>query len=170
MWLHRSGNEPQSVISLISLRTPALGFLFLKHGLLQLTFGKKAHYSGDVSKNATFWLSTQDSGNQAFSKRASDVRTPESVLLQKALWKLCVLSLQQRHTSQLLTLFDCDSKAEAMGTQASELSRSPGEAGGLRFHLSAVCSSFRGARAPPPGRLQNHWHCLWPTSICWSKE
>ena len=32
--------------------------------------------------------------------------------------------------------------------------RSPGEARGLRFHLSALCSSFRGARAPPPGRLQ----------------
>ena len=48
-----------------------------------------------------------DSGQRKpglFHKRSNDMRTLELVLLLKALWNLCVLSLQQPHESQLPTL------------------------------------------------------------------
>ena len=133
----------------------------------RLTFGKKAQYSGGLPENAIFCPPTQDSGNQAFPIKGH-MRNSESVLLLKALWKLCVLSLQQPHASQLPTLPRLRFESRSDRTPASALS--PGEAGGLRFLLSAVCSSFRCASAPPPGRLQNHWHSLWPATTCWWKE
>ena len=73
-----------------------------------------------------------------------------------------------RESMQTLPRLPFESKND--GTTVCLLSRWPGEAGSLRAHLSALGSSFRGARESPPGHLQNHWHSLWPTSTCWWKE
>ena len=47
-----------------------------------------------------------------FHKRANDMRTPESVLLLKALWKLCVLSLSSHTRVNCKLSHDCDPKAQ----------------------------------------------------------
>ena len=77
LWLpSRQKPAPICKISLISLRSPALGVLFLKHGQFGLTCGKKAHYSGDLSEHAIFWLPTQDRGNQPFSIKGLMICAP----------------------------------------------------------------------------------------------
>ena len=86
-----------------------------------------------------------DSGQRKpglFHKRSNDMRTLELVLLLKALWNLCVLSLQQPHESQLKTLPRLRFESKNDGSTACALSRSPGEAGGLRVHLSALSHRF----------------------------
>ena len=45
-------------------------------------------------------------------KRANDMRTLESVLLLKALWKLCVLSLSSHTRVNCKLSHDCDPKAQ----------------------------------------------------------
>ena len=69
-------SSPPTSQRLTSLRTPALGVLFFKHGQFGLTCGKKAHYSGDLSEHAIFWLPTQDSGNQPFSIKGLMICAP----------------------------------------------------------------------------------------------
>ena len=137
----------------------------------RLTFGKKAQYSGGLSENAIFCPPTQDSGNQAVPIKGLMICAPRNQCSSEMLsgnFASCLSSSPTRDNCQLSQ--DCDFKSRSDRTTASALPRSPGEAGGLRFLLSAVCSSFRGARAPPLGRLQNHWHSLWPASTRWWKE
>ena len=157
LWLpSRRKRAPICKISLISLRSPALGVLFLKHGQFGLTCGKKAHYSGDLSENAIFWLPTQDRGNQPFSIKGLMICAP----LNQCSYKISVEPLSPvspaapRESMQTLPRLPFESKND--GTTVCLLSRWPGEAGSLRAHLSALGSSFRGARESPPGHLQNH--------------
>ena len=99
------------------------------------TFGKKAHYSGDVSENAIFWLPTQDSGNRVFSTKGLIICAP---LIQCSYKKLsgnfvsCLSSSPTRVNCQLSQ--DCDSKAEAIEPQ-----RAPSRG---RLEKQAVCGSF----------------------------
>ena len=97
-------SSPPTSQRLISLRTPALGVLFFKHGQFGLTYGKKAHYSGDLSEHAIFWLPTQDSGNQLFSIKGLMICAPLNQCSYKKLCGNCVLSLPHHHESHLLTL------------------------------------------------------------------
>ena len=148
-------SSPPTSQRLISLRTPALGVLFFKHGQFGLTCGKKAHYSGDLSEHAIFWLPTQDSGNQPFSIKGLMICAPLNQCSYKKLCGNCVLSLQHHHASHLLTLKTAIRKQKRSNHSVRALAVAR-RSRRLRFHLSALCSSFRGARAPPPGHLQNH--------------
>ena len=148
-------SSPPTSQRLTSLRTPALGVLFFKHGQFGLTCGKKAHYSGDLSEHAIFWLPTQDSGNQLFSIKGLMICAPLNQCSYKKLCGNCVLSLQHHHASHLLTLKTAIRKQKRSNHSVRALAVAR-RGRRLRFHLSALCSSFRGARAPPPGHLQNH--------------
>lgn len=121
LWLpSRRKRAPICKISLISLRSPALGVLFLKHDQFGLTCGKKAHYSGDLSENAIFWLPTQDRGNQPFSIKGLMICAPLNQCSYKKLcgnFAPCLSSSPTRVNCKISQ--DYDSKAKTIEPQRS---------------------------------------------------
>ena len=134
---------------------PALAVLFFKHGQFGLTCGKKAHYSGDLSEHAIFWLPTQDRGNQPFSIKGLMICAPLNQCSYKKLCGNCVLSLQHHHESHLLTLKTAIRKQKRSNHSVRALAvagrNRPSAVPSQRFLLIVS----RCSRAPS-GHLQNH--------------
>ena len=171
LWLpSRQKPAPIYKISLISLRSTALGVLFLNHGQFGLTCGKKAHYSGDLSEHAIFWLPTQDRGNQPFSIKGLKICAPLNQCSYKKLCGNFASCLSSSRTQSTTNSSKTAIRKQKTIEPQRERSRGRREKQAVCGSISALLAHRFAVLARPLRPSAESLTYLWPPSTCWWKE